>query len=107
MSTTLLNIPTVPTWDDLIRLGPRLAALRAEVERVTAWNGQRFCANEHWYGYNGQPGIKRDLIRLVGFRAESTDPVIRSMAAYDVAYQTLYALLPDCWDCDCAPRWVA
>ncbi len=106
MSTTLLNIPTVPTWDDLVRLEPRLAALRAEVERVTAWNGQRFCANEHWYGYNGESGIKPKLVRLVGVRAENPDPDLHSMAAYDVAYQTLYALLPDCWDCGCAPRQV-
>ncbi len=107
MSITPRMMATVPTWDDLVRLEPRLAGLRAEIERITARDGQRFCANEHWYGYNGEPGIKRKLVRLVGFRAQSPDPVIRSMAAYDVAYQTLYALLPDCWGCDCAPRWVA
>ncbi len=107
VSSTPRMIATVPTWDDLVRAEPRLAVLRSEVERITARDDQRFCANEHWYGYNGQAGIKRELVRLVGFRAENPDPVLHSMAAYDVAYQTLYALLPDCWDCDCAPRWVA
>ncbi len=107
VSTTPRMIPTVLTWDDLVRAEPRLAVLRAEVEQITAGDGQRFCANEHWYGYNGQPGIKRELVRLVGFRAENPDPVLHSIAAYDATYQELYALLPDCWDCDCAPRWVA
>ncbi len=104
VSTTLLKIPTNPTWDDLVRAEPRLAVLRSDVEQITAGDGQRFCANAVWYGYHGEPGIKPKLVRLVGFRAESTDPAIRSSEAYDVAYQTLYALLPDCWDCDCDPR---
>ncbi len=107
MSTTPRMIPTVPTWDDLVRAEPRLAVLRAEVERITAGDGQRFCANECWYGFNGQPGIKPKLVRLVGFLAENLDLVLHSMMSYDLAYRELYELLPDCWDCDCAPRWVA
>ncbi len=106
MSATLLNIPTVPAWDDLVRAEPRLAILRNAVEQVTAAEGQPFCANAVWYGYHGNPGIKPELVRLVGFRAENPDPVLHPMTAYDVAYQTLYALLPDCWDCGCAPRQV-
>ncbi|MDP9358961.1 MAG: hypothetical protein M3Q71_13250 [Chloroflexota bacterium] len=107
MSTTPRMIATGPTWNDLVRAEPQLAVLRSEVERITARDGQRFCANAVWYGYNGQPGIKPKLIRLVGFRAENPDPVLHTMVAYDTAYETLYALLPDCWDCDCAPRWGA
>ncbi len=107
VSTTPRMTPTVPTWDDLVRAEPRLAVLRSEVERVTAEDGQRFCANAVWYGYNGEPGIKPKLVRLVGFLAENPDPVLHTMMSYDLAYRELYELLPDCWDCDCAPRWVA
>ncbi len=107
MSITPRMITTVPTWNDLVRAEPRLAVLRSEIERITAGDGQRFCANEHWYGHHGQPGIKRTLVRLVGFRAENPDPVLHTMAAYDTAYETLYSQLPDCWDCDCALRWMA
>ncbi len=78
MSTTLLKIPTNPTWDELVRREPQLAVLRSSVEQVTAEDGHPFCANAVWYGYHGEPGIKPKLVRLVGFRAESTDPAIRS-----------------------------
>ncbi len=107
VSTTPRMIPTGPTWDDLVRAEPRLAVLRSEVERVTAEDGQRFCANEHWYRHAGGPNFRGQMIQLVGWCAENPDPVLHSMAAYDTAYETLYALLPDCRDCDCAPRWVA
>ncbi len=95
------------TWENLVCREPRLAILRAEVEQITAGDGQRFCANECWYGFNGQPGIKPKLVRLVGWHAENPDPVLHTMTAYAAVYEELYALLPDCWDCDCAPRWVA
>ncbi len=40
-------------------------------------------------------------LRLVGWSAAKEDPVLRSGAAYDAAYETLYALLPDCRNCLC------
>ncbi len=79
MSTTTTTLTALPTWNDLVIREPWLAILRSEVERVTAREGQPFCANATWYGYHEERGIKPKLVRLVGFRAESTDPVIRSV----------------------------
>ena len=63
--------------------------------------GPGFCANAVWYGYRGHCGIKRRLVRLVGWGAEVADPVLRSPAAYDVAYRELYDPLPPCRSCAC------
>jgi hypothetical protein len=51
-------------------------------------------------------GIRGRLQRLVGFQAEREDAVLQSMAAYDLVYRTLYALLPDCRGrCPCMVLW--
>ncbi len=107
MSSTPRMITTIPTWEDLAAREPRLTQLRRAVEQVTAEDGQRFCANEYWYASAGGPNFRGQMMRLVGWHAENPDPVLHTMAAYDTAYETLYALLPDCRNCDCAPRWVA
>ncbi len=107
MSTTTMTTTDLPTWEDLSAREPRLTQLRRAVEQVSARGNPRFCANAVWYGYAGGPNFRGQVIRLVGWLADSADPVIRSSDAYDVAYQTLYARLPDCRNCGCAPRWVA
>ncbi len=45
------------------------------------------------------------MTQLVGWGSNHPDPALRTSAAYDVAYQTLYDLLPDCQDCGCAVEW--
>ncbi len=95
-----------PTWEDLAVREPRLVALRADVERVRVGIDETFCANAAWYGYGGRLGLKPRLVRLVGWGAQSRDPVLRSCEAYDVAYETLYELLPDCRNCGCV-NWSA
>ncbi len=98
---TMTTTPSVLTWDDLAAREPRLAALRQAVERESAHGRLHYCANAAWYGYGGHLGLKPRLLRLVGWGAQSHDPVLRSSDAYDVAYQTLYDLLPDCRGCGC------
>ncbi len=99
--------PAVLTWEDLATREPRLTQLRRAVEQVSARGNPRFCANEHWYAYAGGPNFRGQVIQLVGWCAENPDPVLHTMEAYDAVYRELYALLPDCRNCDCAPRWVA
>ncbi len=102
MSTPMIVIATdCPTWQDLVEREPRLADLRIAAERIRPAADAPFCANEHWYGYGGHLGLKPRLIRLVGWGAQSHDPVLRSCDAYDLAYETLYDLLPDCRGCGC------
>ncbi len=100
-----MSLPTIvtnrPTWQDLVAREPRLAELRVAAERIRPTANASFCANAAWYGYAGQFGLKPRLLRLVGWGAQNQDPVLRSSDAYDVAYQTLYDLLPDCRGCGC------
>lgn len=78
-------------WRALVEAEPRLATLRAEIEGIRS--GREFCANELWMG---PVGFKPRVTALVGWRAELDDPSLRTSAAYEMAYRTLYALLPDC-----------
>jgi hypothetical protein len=80
------------TWDDLVVIEPALAELLAEIKAVSSH--ENFCANLVWYGYGGRPGFKKRMSLLVGYYARK--PELRTMDAYDVAYETCYDLLPDC-----------
>lgn len=57
-----------------------------------------YCANAYWYGYEQggifPRGFKGELERLVGYGAEIKE--LRSSRAYDICYEYLYGLLPDC-----------
>ncbi|MDP9471721.1 MAG: hypothetical protein M3Q71_13835 [Chloroflexota bacterium] len=97
----IVTATDLPTWEDLVEREPRLADLRVAAERIRPTADASFCANAVWYGYGGHLGLKPRLIRLVGWGAQIHDPVLRSSDAYDVAYQTLYHLLPDCRGCSC------
>ncbi len=102
-----MSMPTIViatnrlTWPDLVEREPRLADLRVAAERVRDAGDGSFCANAAWYGYGGHLGLKPRLVRLVGWGSNHPDPALRTSAAYDVVYQTLYDLLPDCRGCGC------
>lgn len=93
-------------WAWLTETEPRLVTLEAGVKAIPRpLPGKHFCANAWWYGYEPRPGIKPRLVTLVGFTAEG--PLRRRDVGdmihdYDVAYEHLYQLLPDCHDCTCA-----
>lgn len=98
-----VEVSTRPTWAQLIALEPRLAALYRKAAAIKD-NGEaeEFCANSHWYGYFGEPGLKPHLLALVGFerlRRPDDAKILYSSAAYDVAYQHIYSALPDCRNC--------
>ena len=115
--------PTGPaiTWEMLTEAEPRLLRL----ERLALWAaanaGETFCANGVWYEF-----LKPQLVELVGWsrgrlpecapdgprplfvnlvdlrpaeRVPATteaERLLRSSDAFDLAYDHLYELLPDC-----------
>ncbi|HKD45169.1 MAG TPA: hypothetical protein VKD24_05885 [Candidatus Angelobacter sp.] len=86
------------TFDDLCALEPELAAL---AERARSYRDgpkqSSFCANQVWY----YRGLKAKLCSLVGWFARNPDLRLHTGEAYDLAYQTIYYLLPDCRNCGC------
>ena len=90
-------VPARLTWAALVKREPRLADLRAVVGAVVRDRQRHYNANGVWFGphnVEGVPGLKYQMVRLVGRHALTDDPVIRSSDAYDVAYEALYGLLP-------------
>jgi len=87
-------IPPAVTWTDLVDEEPRLGLLEREILYHAAQHKTgRYCASRFWHGYAGT-GFKDRLLELVGW--ETDRPTLRSSEAYDVAYDHLYELLPDC-----------
>jgi len=87
-----------PTWKALVKTEPRLAVLLKEAQGVDG-SGHHFCANRVWYQ---RQGLKDRLCRLVGWDVKGRGiPLLATEGAYDVAYDKIYAALPDCRDCVC------
>lgn len=100
------------TWERLKELEPRLAALERTLrERIRCGcRKKNWCANAAWYGYGQYRefiGPKEVLVRLVGWHRDRFvnppphDELLRTREAYDLAYDALYTLLPDCKRCGC------
>lgn len=98
------KVPPFTAFDSLALYEPRLFALYREAIGVQdAGESSVFCANTVWFGYGGWSGIRPRLVRLVGWDAERWGVArLRTSEAYDAAYQTLYDLLPNCRNCECA-----
>jgi hypothetical protein len=91
------------SWGVLVAEEPALAELERELRAIEDDPARpAFCANLVWYGREDPEGrsYKERLHPLVGW--EARNPKLRSEHAYDLAYDHLYALLPDCRDCLCA-----
>ena len=84
-----------PTWAQLARLEPGLARLRRQA-RATDGRDPRFCANRVWYDC-----FKPRLSRLVGWGRDDGPRLLRTQAAYALAYDTVYQELPGCRGCWC------
>lgn len=90
-----------PVFDHYAFLEPRLYGLVERCQAVKA-EGETFCANSVWYGYDGGGGIKAEVVKLVGWDRRTPPEELKTEEAYDVVYQTLYHLLPDCkGECAC------
>jgi hypothetical protein len=81
------------TWPQLVELEPALLALYQEAQAVDGRDAH-FCANQVWYD-----SFKPRLLALAGW--EAREPALRTQEAYDLAYETIYAALPPCRDCQC------
>jgi hypothetical protein len=78
---------------------PALAALQHELTGVRDEGGNSFCANRYWYVH-----VAPRVAELVGAQADAQDdPALRSPEAYEMAYEVLYRLLPNCRNCVCVP----
>lgn len=94
---------TKPTFSQLCKIAPFLRAIELAIKRVSAEGNPHFCANDAWYRF------KPLLLWTVGWDAKGKYPkaseddqrLIASEEAYDVAYDHLYAILPNCRDCSC------
>src|SRR5215467_6291400 len=95
-----MNIDNL-TWERLCELEPRLLALHRRAKAIK--DDERkpwFCANDVWYGRGSNEGLKEELRNLVGWRRKG-HPILGSSEAYDVAYDTVYDVLPPCRNCGC------
>jgi|SRR5215208_1693002 len=90
------------SWRRIKHIEPRLAEAERLIRCVHDPHWQAgFCANDIWYGYpDTRFSFRARVGAYAGWFAER--PELRSPEAYDIAYDYLYALLPDCRDCLCA-----
>lgn len=92
------------TWEQLVEVEPRLAELLEEIKKVKD-NPEEpsFCANYEWYVRERADGrsFKRKMISLVGSEAETSNRLLSTSEAYDLAYGVLYDTLPGCRNCTC------
>jgi hypothetical protein len=92
--------PVAPTFAALAKLEPELRALAAAArhQRRIARGLPSYCANQVWIFQ-----FKPRLCGLVGWSSQHPEPLLHTRAAYDVAYDHIYQLLPDCRNCLCFP----
>lgn len=83
-------------WEELAAIEPGLVALHDEVRRLKDPGGPCFCVETLWHRR-----YKARLAWLVGFRTHNDDPRLRTMAAYDVAFEKIYNAMPACRGCAC------
>jgi hypothetical protein len=98
--------PSELSWERIVEIEPRLRAVEREIMIIAHSDSasprwKPFCANAIWYGYlDPSFSFKKRVHRYTGWYAEK--PELRSQAAYRLAYEHLYNLLPDCRGCMCA-----
>lgn len=93
---------------DLAIREPRLAGLVRHVGDRWMRPHPPGCRLETWYGYDGGPNPRDMVCDLVGFgrRDEKARRLgLDTPAAYDLAYDTLLGLLPNCTGGPCGCEW--
>jgi hypothetical protein len=85
-----------PTFEELRKLEPGLTELANAARHYQKRRSRTFCANSVWYRE-----LRPRLVLLVGWGSRHPEPVMRSQEGYDIAYDTIYSLLPDCRGCSC------
>jgi hypothetical protein len=94
-------MPNTPqsVWEHLVKIEPRLAALKEDVEDADNPERSHFCGVTAWHGIGGRPGFKMRLYYLAGFRADK--PELRTQQAWEQATEILWNSLPPCRGCLC------
>jgi hypothetical protein len=86
---------TMKTWEELVCEEPYLLLLENHCRRAQSNLPDDWCANRFW-----QEEIDPQLVILVGCCSDNER--LRHRAAFDLAYNHLYALLPRCHEgCTC------
>ena len=86
------------TIEQVCSIEPAIAELMREAGAIRDDRAKpSFCANREWYGVGR---LRWRLCSLVGWGG--SNPRLRNSEAYDVAYDAVYRLLPDCRKCGCA-----
>jgi len=84
----------------LAELEPQLLDLLADIKQACRDHRRQkyLCANEMWYGYRAYEGMgfKGRMCKLVGCERDGPGAALKTMHAYDVAYDYLYSQLPNC-----------
>lgn len=82
------------TWDQLAELDPRLQDLLARAKLK-----KNLCEYCRWYGrWTGGvriPGLKSEVVDLVGFNSRHPDPALRTSGAYDSRRNSLHQTMPN------------
>nr|WP_321503257.1 hypothetical protein [uncultured Dethiosulfovibrio sp.] len=82
-------------FKEICGIEPGIAALAKIAKGYRKHRKHPFCANAVWYGGNeSYEGLKERLEDLVGWFAAK--PELRNEQDYDIAYDTIYNLLPSC-----------
>jgi hypothetical protein len=81
------------TFDDMCQQEPCLLGLEQEIKSLSD-DSPHWCANRAWYDL-----FESRLNTLVGWHARN--PLLRTEAAYNLAFGHLYELLPGCRQCSC------
>jgi hypothetical protein len=78
------------TFEEMKMVEPLLAYLESDARDVKdSYTTPAFCANYIWFHY-----FKPKLLKLTGW--ECSNDLLSSCDCYDIAYQHLYNLLPNC-----------
>lgn len=77
------------TFENLTALEPDLLTLYLDAKHYR--RGVKFCPIMVWY-----KKFKPRLIHLVGWVAQSDNPILHTKQSYDLAYETVYEALPKC-----------
>lgn len=92
-----------PEFARLAELEPRLRDAAKAAGEVEFEEGRPFCAAAEWYGYRGF-GVKDYVTSHIGWlRRDKSNPDLCGTDAYDVVYDVLSKILPDCRGCNCLP----
>lgn len=77
------------TWEELIKIEPRLEKLLNKAQRYHLTAGADFCPINAWFN----EGLKEELTGLVGWYGEKEE--ISGAAHYDIAHRKIFGALPE------------